>query len=67
MDEQGKYLGLGLEDQISLVGPVSNARGFMDLGNGWYRITTHAAERDGPVYLRFAGDTWEVPMTSCGR
>jgi hypothetical protein len=61
-DINGNYLGLGLQDKIRLMGPVSRYKEFVDLGNGTYRIRTNVAENGGPVLLSFQDTLWNVPM-----
>jgi hypothetical protein len=61
-DIDGNYLGLGLQDKIRLIGPVSRDKEFVDLGNGTYRIKTNVAENEGLVFLSFQDTLWNVPM-----
>lgn len=61
-DMSGNYLGLGLQAEMTLVGPVSKRKGFLDLGNGTYRIETNLATDGGPLFISFQEILWKVPM-----
>jgi hypothetical protein len=61
-DMNGNYLGLGLQVEMSLIGPVSKRKGFVDLGNGTYRIETNVGTDGGPLFLSFQDTLWNIPI-----
>ena len=61
-DMQDAFLGLGLQDEMELIGPVTKTKGFTDLGNGWYRLKTSIVKDTVPAFLRFKEKVWRVPV-----
>ncbi|MBA7686166.1 hypothetical protein ES703_94607 [subsurface metagenome] len=67
-DLNGKYMGIGLTNEIELITPSANPRGFKDLGNGWYSLTTQIPLETGlsadPLMVRGISELNKVSVIS---
>jgi len=59
-DLNGKYIGLGLANEIELITPSGHPWGFKDLGNGWYSLTTQIPLEINQIYIRFRDQLWNL-------
>ncbi|MFX1503559.1 MAG: VWA domain-containing protein [Promethearchaeota archaeon] len=62
-DIMGNLLGLGLAEEMTITGPATRTKGFLDLFNGWYQIETYILPDSGPIFIRFRNHLWKVPLS----
>ncbi|MFX1501521.1 MAG: VWA domain-containing protein [Promethearchaeota archaeon] len=61
-DLNGKYIGLGLANELEIITPSGNPCGFKDLGNGWYSVTTQIPIEINQLYIRFREQLWNISL-----